>query len=369
MKLLVTLGHREFFSLSFIGVVCANLVFMPSAFVDAGGRMAWVMPFLALAVDLVASLVVVSLAVRLRDHELIELAVNKGGWLGRIGIAGMTVLTLASLVLDTRFNLLLFSGTLLIRTPEIIASSLPMLAALGLTFSGAVRMGRLAPWVLVLLMASILFALVLSWHRMDLGYLLPLWDPQNVHLGDLAFTASLGGIRAGWVTALLVVHCDKKVKPIRTMLLAKAVGGSAIVFSILQPLAMLGFGGANETTTPFLYTITTLAVYSFPVERLEFFLRLILSIQVSFSMALDVWAGTLGVWAFFRKPSFAVMATIFSATALLASGLIRTSNELRLITFWIASLNLLSLPLFGLLWLALRGMLRPSGKVAAGARS
>ncbi len=355
MRLLVRLTNREFFSLSFISVVCANLLFLPSAFIDAGGRMGWMLALAAVAVDVVGSVVVVALAVRLRNHELTRVAVSEGGFAGRFAVAALSLFALGSLVMETKLNMLLFTGSLLQRTPEALASALPLVAALGLVYSGAVRMGRLAPWVLVLISLAVLLSVALTADHFQLGYLLPIYDPEGFRVRDMAFPASLGGIRAAWVTALLVVHTDEKVNPMRTMLISKVFGGALIVWSIVQPLALLGFGGANVTAQPFVYSITTMDVYSLPVERMEFLVRLILSIQVSFSMALNIFSGALGLRALFgRRPRYVVLAALYAVAGLAGSELVSTANQVRLFVYWIGTLNLLSIPLFGLLWLALR---------------
>lgn len=349
----IRLSYLEFTTLAALITLCANILFLPSAVLDAWGPMGWWLSFGSLGVDLLATYVAVALVLRSGRRNLAMLAAGRGGWLGRLAVLGLTLLTLGSLILDSRTGTFyVVAGTLLKKTPEWVMAGVPLLISFMLATSGPARIGRLSPWMLLIALGVMALVLGLTWPNADFGLLLPLWQPRPLKVASLPFLTSLGAIRAAWLIALLVSETGKQVRIWPALVWAKVIGGTVIVVSTLFPLAVLGFWGANTTAQPFIYLISTITTYMFPIDRMEFIVRLIIVVEVTFSLAIDLWGCGQGLRAVWPRVSLSRWYFGLIVFILGLGNFIHTANRLRLVVYYIAAANLLTLPLLGLLWLA-----------------
>lgn len=281
----------QYFTLLTMTTVCANPFIIPSAFLDAGGRAAWLLALFSWAAGAVLVLAAWGLARYFPNETLPEYLPRL---VGRIPAAIISLLfalvLLINVAMDARTSMDAVAVGLFVYTPIPVTVALFVALSAYLAWTGHLRFARVAPLYFLVVSVTFVTVLLLTRRWMDPGFLRPWLDFTQWRPASLDFWVGIMALRPLALIVMFYPYVQKQRLILPLSLGAAAVAALILAVATLAPVAVLGLQGAQMTPRPFTYLMTTIFFADAPFESFDFFARLLFLNNSVITMAAMLWA-------------------------------------------------------------------------------
>lgn len=341
------------------------MLLLPVLAVETGGRAAWMVAVISGVLGFLLLLLIGKMSQRFPTITFAGYASRIAGpWAGK-GMALLLGIALGlGAAVDIQVALKNVVGLFFLTTPPWVVAGLLALTGLAVSWFGVVAASRLAPLVLSMLLLTFLFVLLPLWRYMELGYLVPFWDPTPLQPQSRAFWAALGAFRSGPALAALMPYIAEPRRAVRVAGWAYWAGWLVVFLAVLAPVLVFGPEGARSLVLPFPFVASVIRLPNFPLERIELLARLVFNLNVFHAIALMYFNGGQLLSEVFNTRTtrpFMVAVVVLSVVPVLT---VYAALPGEVLTGWfLISAMVLFWSFFSLLWLIywLRGMGRAGG--------
>ncbi len=275
-----------------------------------------------------------------------------GRWPGRVFLGLYTLALAMSMGTDLAIGVDGVLGLFLQYTPTWVILVLNLTVILLTLMGGMVRAGYVAPGFLLFLLVADVTLLVGLGDKMEIGYLRPLWSPQQVQWGSLPFWAALASCRSAQVVpaAVTALHSPRRAPLLATV--GHWLGYFIMLPMVLAPVLLFGPEGAQSTENPVLSLLWAIRIPNLPIyDRPGLLIRPVGNLSALITTGITLIAAAGAARAFLgRRLAGAAVPMLVTGSAVFALLLVRRINTWDAIQWPLLAQVLLVQPAYLFMW-------------------